>query len=88
MANNKRDANRVGTMLVLSNDDGVTPIVLYADPTTHRLVTAASSGTLNARTDARRDDNRVPNLLAVSSSDGVTPVTLMADSVTHGLFTQ
>ena len=85
MAQAIRDQNRTVTMLVLSNADGVTPINVYADPVTHKLVLASAGGTVNPRTDARRDNNRVPTLLAVSSSDGITPVTLMADSVTHGL---
>ncbi len=34
----KRDANMVTTLLAVSNADGVTPVVLWADPTTHRLL--------------------------------------------------
>ncbi len=72
-------------MLTLSNADGITPIVLYADPVTHRLIIDSAGGTVNARTDARRDENRITGLLAVSSSDGTTPVTLMADATSHGI---
>lgn len=37
MAEAKRDGNYVPTLLAVSSTDGVTPVVLYADPTTHRL---------------------------------------------------
>lgn len=42
-----RDQNFVTTLLGVSNADGTTPITIYADPTTHRLLvdTAASVGT-------------------------------------------
>ena len=37
MANASRDQNRIPTLLAVSSVDGQTPVVLYADPTTHRL---------------------------------------------------
>ena len=39
MAEAKRDGNGVTTLIALSSVDGVTPVVLWADPTTHRLLT-------------------------------------------------
>lgn len=42
MAQAKRDQNYVPTLLAVSNADGVTPVVLYADPTTHRLLVSVS----------------------------------------------
>lgn len=46
MAEARRDANKVTTLLGVSNADGITPVVLWADPTTHRLlVSAVSAGT-------------------------------------------
>jgi hypothetical protein len=33
----KRDENHVPTLLAVSSSDGVSPVTLYADPTTHRL---------------------------------------------------
>lgn len=50
MANAKRDDNRIPTLLGVSNADGVTPVTLYADPTTHRLL-VSHSGTLDDLTD-------------------------------------
>lgn len=44
MANASRDQNFVTTLLAVSNVDGTTPVAVYADPTTHRLLTNASGG--------------------------------------------
>ncbi len=44
MGNASRDSNLVTTLLAVSNADGTTPVTLYADPTTHRLLTSASAG--------------------------------------------
>ena len=44
MAQAPRDQNRVTTLLGVSSSDGITPVTLYADPTTHRLLTSASGG--------------------------------------------
>ncbi len=44
MGNAKRDDNYVPTLIAVSNADGSTPVTLYADPTTHRLLVSASAG--------------------------------------------
>jgi hypothetical protein len=44
MAEAKRDENRVPTLLGVSSVDGVTPVVLYANPTTHRLLVEGTGG--------------------------------------------
>lgn len=38
MANAYRDENDVPTLIASSNSDGITPVRVYADPTTHRLL--------------------------------------------------
>jgi len=43
MANAGRDGNRVTTLIVFSNADNTTPINLWADPTTHRLLVDATA---------------------------------------------
>lgn len=43
MGNAKRDDNSIPTLLAVSNADGITPVTLYADPTTHRLLVSLSS---------------------------------------------
>ena len=50
MADAKRDSNSVSTLLGVSSADGVTPVLLYADPTTHRLLTDATAGMSNPMT--------------------------------------
>lgn len=44
MANAKRDENSVPTLIAVSSADGTTPVLVYANPTTHRLLTTAASG--------------------------------------------
>lgn len=42
MSDAKHDANRVATLLGVSSSDGTTPVSIYADPTTHRLLTQST----------------------------------------------
>jgi hypothetical protein len=51
MAPAPRDDNSIPTLLAVSNADGVTPVVLWADPTTHRLLVSATMGSLNDLSD-------------------------------------
>jgi len=44
MAQAKRDQNDVPTLLGVSNVDGATPVTIYADPTTHRLLVDLPAG--------------------------------------------
>lgn len=44
MANASRDENFVPTLLGASSADGVTPVKVYANPSTHRLLTDAGAG--------------------------------------------
>ncbi len=48
MADAKRDGNFVPTLIGVSNSDGLTPIVVYADPVTHRLLVDSTGGASNA----------------------------------------
>ena len=45
MGDAKRDSNLVATLLGVSSVDGVTPVTLYVDPTTHRLLVSSSGPT-------------------------------------------
>ena len=38
MSQAPRDENRIPSLLAASSSDGTTPVVVYADPTTHRLL--------------------------------------------------
>ncbi len=42
--NAERDQNNVPTLIGASSVDGKTPVRVYADPTTHRLLVDATSG--------------------------------------------
>ena len=44
MADAKRDGNHIPTLLAVSSADGSTPVVLYADPVTHRLYCDLTAG--------------------------------------------
>jgi hypothetical protein len=44
MADAKRDNNQVPTLIAISSADGVTPVILWADPITHRLLVDLPSG--------------------------------------------
>lgn len=44
MADAKRDRNSVTTLIGVSSADGITPVVVYVDPVTHRLLVNSSSG--------------------------------------------
>lgn len=52
MADASRDGNFVTTLLGVSSTDGFTPVKVYADPVTHRLLidTAGGSGTVSSIT--------------------------------------
>lgn len=44
MAQAPRDENRITTLLGTSNADGITPVVIWADPVTHRLLVDLPGG--------------------------------------------
>ncbi len=67
MADASRDGNFVPTLLGASTVDGKTPVPVYADPTTHRLLVDATSGVVGpvSSTD-----------MAIARWDGATGLTL------------
>lgn len=50
MANAYRDSNNVPTLLAVSNVDGQTPVRLWADPVTHRLLVDSSGSSITELT--------------------------------------
>ena len=44
MANAKKDQNRIPTLIGVSSSDGVTPVLIYGDPVTHRLYVDLAGG--------------------------------------------
>lgn len=71
MGNAKRDENYVPTLLAVSNVDGVTPVVLYADPTTHRLLVSAAAGALSGLTDVTITSAAQGDILYYNGTDWV-----------------
>lgn len=81
-----RDNNHIPVKMGTSNADGVTPIAIRVNPTTHEImVENGSTGSDLSDEPAVRDENHVPAWMGVSSDDGVTPVPVYVDSVTGKL---
>lgn len=86
MTNAKIDNNGIKTAIFASNADGITPLLLYVDPTTHGIVIDDNTtGTPPSAVNAKRDQNNDPVGLGVSSADGSTPVPPYIDSATNKL---
>jgi len=86
MTNAQRDNNQIPTLLATDKDDGITPVAVKAEPTSHQM--ACSNGTLGSdigNENASHDENSVPSMVAVSSDDGETPVPIYADSATGAI---
>jgi hypothetical protein len=81
-----RDNNHVPVKMGTSNADGITPIAIQVNPTTHEIMVDANAGGSDLSDEpAVRDENHVPVWMGVSSDDGVTPVPIYVDSVTKKL---
>lgn len=72
MANASRDENSVPTLLAASSADGVTPVRVYADPDTHRLLVNATAGVVGPGTSV---DNTVVRF------DGTTGETIQGSPI-------
>src|ERR1700686_4062801 len=72
-----RDGNMVTTLMAVSSVDGVTPVLLWADPTTHRLL-VNNNGLVNPMTTAGDiiygGTSGVPTRLAIGTSGQVLTV--------------
>ena len=71
--NAKRDQNNVPTLLGVSSADGTTPVRVWADPDTHRLLVDLGAGVVGPG--ASTDD-------AIATWDGTTGETLQNTTVT------
>lgn len=71
MTSTPRDENYVPTLMAVSNADGVTPVVLYADPITHRLLVSASNGSLSGLSDTNITSVAQGDILYYDGSDWV-----------------
>lgn len=59
MAEAPRDNNRITTLLAASSSDGSTPVVVYADPSTHRLYCDVSISSVTV-SGSKTNNNTVP----------------------------
>jgi len=75
MSQAPRDENFVPTLLGVSNADGTTPVPVYADPTTHRLLVDLPGGSGDVVGPASSTDN------AVARFDGTTGKLLQNSAV-------
>ena len=78
MADAKRDANYITTLIAVSNVDGTTPVTLYADPTTHRLLVSLSSSGVTVET-----PTGTVNGSNVSFTVTAEPLWVVADGATY-----
>lgn len=78
-----RDGNRIPTVLVTSNADGVSPMSIKVDSSTHSLfVSDGMAGSSFVSVNAKRDANRIPVLWGISEADGITPIPIYGNPVT------
>ncbi len=75
MANASRDENFVPTLLAASSADGATPVKVWADPSTHRLLVDLGAGVVGPGTST---DN------AIARWDGTTGETIQNSLVIIG----
>lgn len=88
MANAAKDENSVPTLIAASSADGSTPVRVYADPSTHRLLVNATSGVVGpvSSTDGAivlwdgvtgltvKDSDLIPGGITTAPSTSATPV--------------
>ena len=81
MISTSRDSNRIPTIMGTLNADGLTPVSVKVNSSTHSLdVSDGTTGTNHPFVDAQRDANRVSVIWGVSSADGVTPIPIYINS--------
>ena len=77
-----RDENDVPTLIAVSNVDGQTPVRLYADPVTHRLLVDATGGGTSITLQTNGTPNGSQTLLNLVSGTGITLTDNGSGSVT------
>lgn len=80
MANSSRDDNRIPTLLGVSNVDSKTPVNLFADPVTHRLLVDLPAGTGDVTGPASATDNAIVRFDGTGGKTIQNSVITIADS--------
>jgi hypothetical protein len=78
MGNAARDQNYVPTLIGVSNADGSTPVTVYVDPTTHRLLVSSSAGSGTVTSVSVVTANGVSGSVATSTTTPAITLTLGA----------
>lgn len=78
MGNAARDQNYVSTLIGVSNADGSTPVTVYVDPVTHRLLVSASGGSGTVTSVSVVTANGVSGSVATSTTTPAITLTLGA----------
>ena len=83
MTEARKDENGVSTLIITSNADGSTPMLVQVDSTAHSiLIEDNTTGSDLSGDIASRDKNFIPVLMGVSSTDGITPTAIYGDPAT------
>lgn len=81
MGKASRDENQVTSILAKWRNDGITPLPILANPSTHAMmIDLGTTGSDLGDDNAAKDPNFVSSMLAVSKTDGSTVVPLFATS--------
>jgi len=78
MAEAKRDQNYITTLLAVSNADGITPVLLWADPTTHRLLVDLPTGSGTVTSVSVTTANGVSGTVATATTTPAITIVLGA----------
>lgn len=82
----KRDPNNVPVEIAVSNADGISILMLQADPVTHALSVAdGTTGSDHGTPQAKRDQNAETAMMAVSNDGQSTPTALYVDAASNNL---
>lgn len=79
MAEAKKDGNYVNSLIAVSSADGITPVVLWADPTTHRLLVDIPGGSGTVTSVSVVSANGFAGTVATATS---TPAITLTTTVT------
>lgn len=75
MASGYHDGNHTPGLIAVSNADGKTPVVLWADPTSHRLLTSPGFATVDATWGAGGNTSTVTDANATTTCSIIFNVT-------------
>lgn len=78
MSDAKRDANMVPTLLGVSSSDGITPVPVYVDPITHRVLVSSASNAYTIETPTGTVDGSNQSFTVTN-----TPVYIISDGATY-----